>query len=215
LVRSADQQAHDPFGHVRFMETADKEFARRRRLFGRLEHDRIAGDQGGDDVPVGEVCRKIVGPQHRKDPVGLVTHRGPVPKRRFHLPLRRALGIGFDRDLHLVDHGRDLGPGLPKGLSRFARDQLGEFDFLGANHVREPPHRFDSIRMGVRRPGGPRGARRRHFGAGVADLSRPDFLARCRIGRNEHGSLPLADRNRVVNLPVHLVSLPHPYGGRL
>ena len=126
LLGPADQQPDDAFGDPRLVEAADQEFADRRRLLGRLEDDRIAGDQRRDDVAVGQVRREIVGPEHGEHAVRLVADRDPVAERGFELPLRRALGIGLDRDLDLVDDRADLGPRFPQRLAGLARDQLGE-----------------------------------------------------------------------------------------
>src|SRR6185503_14183137 len=69
LLRSADQQPNDSFGDFGFVKAANEELAGCRRLFRRLEHDRIAGDQRRDDVAVREVRRKVVGSEDSQDPV--------------------------------------------------------------------------------------------------------------------------------------------------
>ena len=48
----------------------------------------------------------------------LVAHRDLVAERGLHLPLRRPLGIGLDRNLDLVDDGADLGPRFPQAACR-------------------------------------------------------------------------------------------------
>ena len=71
-VRPADQQPDRAFGHAGFVETFDQEFARRRRLLRRLEDHRIAGDQRGDDVAVGQMRREVdTGPSTASTPCGL------------------------------------------------------------------------------------------------------------------------------------------------
>ena len=57
----------------------------------------------------------------------LVTNGDAVAERGLHLPLRVPLGIGFDRNVDLVDDRRDLGARFPQRLSGLASDQFGEF----------------------------------------------------------------------------------------
>ena len=76
------------------MEAADEELADCRRLLGRLEHDRIAGDQRRDDVAVRQVRREIVGAEHGEHAMRLVADGDLVAERRLELALRRPLGIG-------------------------------------------------------------------------------------------------------------------------
>ena len=130
LVGAADQQADDAFRNLRLVKAMDQELAGRRRLLRRLEHHRVAGDQRRDDVPVGQVRREIIGPEHGEHAVRLVADRDAVAERGLHLPLRRPLGIGLDRDLDLVDDRADLGPRFPQRLAGLARDQLGELGLL-------------------------------------------------------------------------------------
>ena len=119
LVRAADQQAHDAFGNARGMEAFDQEGAGRRGLLGRLEDHRIAGDQRRDDVAVGQVRGEIIGAEHRQHAMRLVADRDLVAERRLELPLRRALGIGVDRNLDLVDDRARLRSSLPTTACRF------------------------------------------------------------------------------------------------
>ena len=69
--RGRRQQAHDAVRDAGFVKALDEECAGRGRLFGRLEHDRIAGDQRGDDVTVGQVRGEIYGPRTASTPCGL------------------------------------------------------------------------------------------------------------------------------------------------
>ena len=74
LFGAADQQPDHPVGDLRFVQAANEELARRRGLLGRLEHHRIAGDQGRDDVPIGKVRGEIIGAEHRQNAVRLVAN---------------------------------------------------------------------------------------------------------------------------------------------
>ena len=192
LVGAADQQPDDAFGDARLVEAADQELAGRRGLLGRLEDDRIAGDQRRDDVAVGQMRREIIGAEHRKHAVRLVAHRDLVAERGLHLPLRRPLGIGLDRNLDLVDDRADLGARFPQRLAGFPRDQLGEFGLFLAHDIGEAAHRLDPIGVRMRGPRRPGGARGGDFGRGIAD-ARPTRSARpspdrCETSVAAHGA---------------------------
>ncbi len=113
LLRPADQQPHDAFGNPGLVQAFDQERADRGRLFGWLEHHRIAGDQRGHDVPVGQMRREIIRPEHGEHAMGLVADGDAVAERRVEFPLRRPLGISVDRNVDLVDDRADLGLRLP------------------------------------------------------------------------------------------------------
>ena len=188
FLGAADQQPDGAFGNLRLVKAVDQEFAGRGGLFRRLEHHCIAGDQRRDDVAVGQMHREIVRPQHRQHAVRLVAHRDAVAERGLELALRRALGIGLDRNLDLVDHRRDLGPRFPIRLAGFLRDQLGEFILALADDIGEAAHGLDPVSDRMRRPGRPARARRLDLEVGIADRAGPDFLARRRVGRDQRCS---------------------------
>ena len=171
LVGPTDQQANDAMRDLRLVEAVHQELARRRCLFRRLEYHGIAGDQRRNDVAVGKVRRKIVGSEHAEDAMRLVADRDPVAEGSFHLSLRRPLGIGLDRDVDLVDDGRDFGPRLPQRFASLARDQLGKFGFLAADDIGEAAQCLNAIGVGVRRPGGQGRASGGDFGARIANLA--------------------------------------------
>ena len=218
LLGTADQQPDDAFGNPRLVEAVDQECAGRRRLLGRLEHDRIAGDQRRDDVAVGQVRGEIIGPEHGEHAVRLVAHRDLVAERGFELPLRRALGIGVDRDLDLVDDRADLGPRFPKGLAGLPA--------RSARRTRLPPcaRRWRSgapPRCGRRANARPRPARRRaprrlrprHR------RSRPTRPARRSPGWStsafRHPAAALRHASLLFKLPVHPAPSPRPFAGSL
>ena len=138
--------------HAGCVEQADERLADRRRLFRRLEDDRVAGEQCGHDVAVGQVGGEIVGAEHRQHPVRFVPDRVLGADRAFKPPLRRALRIGRDRDVDLAHHRLGLGRRLPQRLAGLARDQIGEVVEPGAHPVGEPPQRLRAIGQRLGRP---------------------------------------------------------------
>ena len=81
--------ADDALGHARLVIERDEILADRRRLLARLEDDRIAGEQGGDDVAVGQVRGEIIGAEHAEHAVRLVADGDAGAQRAFEPPLRR------------------------------------------------------------------------------------------------------------------------------
>ena len=184
-VRPADQQLDHAFGDRCAMEAADQCLGRGGRLFARLEYHRVAGDQRGEDVPGGQVRGEVERSEHRENAVRLVADRHLASKRRLKLFLRSPVGIGGDRNLDLVDDRADLRLGFPQRLAGLARNHAREIVGLLADDIREAAKRFDAIGEGVGSPLGPRSARDRDLGGGVAYLARPQLRTGRRLCRHQ------------------------------
>ena len=72
LLRAANEKAHHALGDTRLVKAFDEESARPGGFLGRLEHHRIARDQRGDDMAVGQVRGKIVRPENGEHAMRLV-----------------------------------------------------------------------------------------------------------------------------------------------
>ena len=70
--RTADQQLDHARCDPGAVKALHQQFGSGGGLFAGLEHDRIARDQRGNDVAVGQMRWKIVGAQHRHHPVRFV-----------------------------------------------------------------------------------------------------------------------------------------------
>jgi hypothetical protein len=111
FVRPADQQPDSTFRHARFTITVDEEGTARRSLLRRFEHDCIARDQRGNDVPVGQMRGEVERAEHCQDAVRLVADGDLAGKRGLMLLLRGPVGVGWGRNPHLVGVGAALGSG--------------------------------------------------------------------------------------------------------
>ena len=207
-----------PSGISASWKQSDQELADRGRLLRRLEHHRVAGDQRRDDVAVGQVRGEIIRARARRARHAACGGPRSVAERRFELPLRRALGIGVDRDLDLVDDRADLGPRFPERLAGLARDQLGELGFLAcARHWRSGAAPRSDRRANARpRPARRRARRRlrpRHR------RSRPTRAPRRSPARSRRACRPrprASTTSRLfVKLPVHPAPSLRPSGGPL
>ncbi len=189
-VRAARDQPQHLFGHAGAVEQFDQPCADRRGLFGRFEQHRIARDQRGHDMPVGQVGGEIIGAENREGAMGFVTHRVAQAHRALDAPVGCALGIGFHRNIDLVANRFDFGARFPKRLSRLARDQVGKVFGVGLYPIDEAAQRFGAEGDRLCRPLRPRPARDLYFGVDVADGMTPQFGA----GRRFVGNQLLAHR---------------------
>ena len=192
-----------------------REFAGRGRLLRRFEHDCVARDQRGDDVAVGEVRREIVGPEDGEHAVRLVPHRDPVAERRFELPLRRALGIGVDRNSTLSTTAPTSVLASHKGLPVSLEISSANSASFLADDVGEAADRLDPVGVRMRRPVGPCRACRGDFGRGIANLARPDLFAGRGLFEMSVWPPPRDASSTFVNLPVHPAGSRRSFDGSL
>ena len=167
------------------MEAIDQESAGCRRLFRRLEHHRIAGEQRGNDMAVGQMRGEIIGAKHREHAVRLVPERHARPRLTIEATLRGALRIGLDRDVDLGDHRIDFGARFPQRLAGFARDCIGEGVAAGTDDIGEAAERLCPIGERLRSPASPALPRAADFGIDVADRAAPQHRAGGGFGRDD------------------------------
>jgi hypothetical protein len=72
--------------HARRLQRLDQHLTGQRRLFRRLEHHRVAGQQGRHDVAVGQVTREVERPQHRHHAMGAVAQHGAAERHVILVP---------------------------------------------------------------------------------------------------------------------------------
>ena len=113
FVRAADHQLDHVFGHACAMETGDQRLAHRRGFFRRFEHHRIACDQRGDNVAIGQVRGEIIRAEHRHHPVGFVAHGGAGVEPGVEFLLAGAFGIGLHGNIDLAHHRIDFAARFP------------------------------------------------------------------------------------------------------
>ena len=118
-------QVEHPLGQPRLLPHLDHGFSHHGGQLGRLEHDRIAGDERRHNVAVGQVAREVVGAEHGHDAMGLVAHER-LGARHGVFHRAGALVMGTDGDGNLALHGRHFGAGLPQGLAGFTGDGQGQ-----------------------------------------------------------------------------------------
>src|SRR5690606_8455541 len=75
-VAAALDQIDHAGGQVGRLERLDDQLAGQGGLFGRLEHQGVAGEQGRDDVAVGQVAGEVERAEHRGDAGGAVAQHG-------------------------------------------------------------------------------------------------------------------------------------------
>ena len=102
-----------------------------RRLLAGLEHHRVAGNQGRNNMPVGQVAGEVIGAKYRNHAVGLVPKYG-LCARHIGTALAGTLIVGFHRNFDFAHHGRHFGQGFPEGLSGFRGDAAGHGFFMFA-----------------------------------------------------------------------------------
>ena len=163
-LASALHEADHPGRKPGLLEELEHPRADTRRELARLEYDRVAGEQGRDDMPVGQMTRQVEGTEYRHYPDRPVMCPGHRPPE-LELGLGASLGEHLDRDRELRDHGVDFGDCLPARLARLARERFAEFGagrpepgFIGAQVI-------DSSCDRGRSPFGERLRSRRHGGA--------------------------------------------------
>ncbi len=98
----------DPVRNPGLAKIVDQHRADRRCFLARFEDYRIASNQGRNDMPVGQMRRKIIGTKHREHAMRFVANGVARSGLAVKAALRGAVGIGFDRDVDLVDDGFDL-----------------------------------------------------------------------------------------------------------
>jgi hypothetical protein len=140
-----------------------------------LEHDGVAGREGGHDVSVGQVRGEVEGAQHGQYAAGMEGGAGA--------------GSGFD-GRHVaharIEGGVDLGrkegglaAGVPQGLAHLPRDELRELVAPRGGGLAEAVQDFGARREAGVAPGGERASRAGHGsvdGVGVSDLEAADLV---------------------------------------
>ena len=91
----------------------------------------------------------------------------------FQPTLTRAFRISGDADIDLAHQRRYFVARLPKRLSCFSRDQVGQRFVFAPNDIDEAAQRFDAIGDGLRRPSRPARARSGDFRFDIARLPLP------------------------------------------
>jgi hypothetical protein len=95
------------------------------RVFARLEHDRVPGDQGRHDVAVGQVAREVIRAEHREHAVRAVPQHG-VAVRDLRRGFAGARAVGLHRNVDLGRHRRHFRARFPQGLADFLGDGGGQ-----------------------------------------------------------------------------------------
>src|SRR3546814_20722752 len=113
-------------------------------------------------------------------------------ERALLLPLCRALRIGRDGNVDLVDYRIDLGRGLPERLAGLAGDEVGELVLLLADDIGEAAQGLDADGERLRRPAGPGAAGASAVRVGTADGAGHGRLPRRRLRRTP----PLRHKHR-------------------
>ncbi len=161
-----------------------------RRKFGRLEHDRVAGDQRRHDMTVRQVAGEVVRAEHRDDAVRAVTQHRDAVGHVLAL-LAGALLIRLDRDADLRGHRCDFGARFPQRLARLAADR-GRDRFLAFGEQRgEALDDFAACLEVERRPAGERAARARDRTVDVGRrcaVALPGHSVGARVARSEDGA---------------------------
>jgi hypothetical protein len=184
-LAAALHQVDDARRHAGLLQGLDQQLARQGRLFRRLEHHGVAGQQGRHDVAVGQVAREVERAQHRHHAMRAMAQHGAT-ERHVAGVLAGALVIGLDRGLDLAGHRAQFGLGLPQRLAGLAAQRLGEGRRAGHQGVLVAAQDRDPLFARQVGPGrkGLAGRRdgRRHVGGTRRGLT-PDDLARGRIDR--------------------------------
>ena len=159
-------------GHAAGVEQPRERVAERRRVLGRLPHDRVAAQDRRHEVPGGDGDREVAGGDDRGD-----ADRHPEREELLVRHLRRD-GLAVqppalaDEEVAGVDDLLHLAERLGVGLADLARDEARERLLVGLD---EAPDVRDHAPAGGRRHGGPRllrgarGARGVDEGGGVAE----------------------------------------------
>jgi len=97
-----------------------------RRVFARLEHDRVPGDQGRHDVAVRQVAGEVVGTVDSEHAMRAMAQHG-IAVGDLGIRFAGARAVGLDRDIDLVGHGRHFGARFPQRLADFLGNRRGQF----------------------------------------------------------------------------------------
>jgi hypothetical protein len=188
-VASALQQVEHPGRQVGLGQAFGHQLAGQGRLLRRLEHDGVAGQQGRDDMAVGQMAGEVERAQYRRHTVRTVA-QGRMAEGGLGRALAGALVIGADRDVDLAGHGGQFGVGLPQGLAGLAADGLGHLGRAALERGLIALHRVDPVLTRAVGPVGEGGAGGLDGGGGVSrggGLALPDGFAGGGVGRGEMG----------------------------
>src|SRR3546814_5620913 len=109
-IGAPDDEAQHLLRYARAVKQLDELRADRRGLFRRLEDDRIARDQGRDDMPVRQMRREIIRAKHGDRTMRHVAHRVAQPHRALDAAVGGAFGIGLEQNIDLRSEEPTSGP---------------------------------------------------------------------------------------------------------
>ena len=183
-IAAAVDKIQNALGQARLGPQPGHEIRHSRRLFRRLEHNHIPGQQRRHDMAIGQMRREVIRAEHGQHAVRLVTqhlaHAGGLG-----CLFTRPLGLRSDGDLHLGGDAGDFGAGFPQWLASFARNHLGEGVSVGFHGRLEGADDGDAFGQRPPRPTRRRSTGARQSGRHAAHWPGPDRLARAGIGGDE------------------------------
>ena len=144
-------------GQVRLGKSLGHQLADPGGLFRGFEDHGVTGQQGRDDMAVGQVAGEVEGPQHRRHAVRTVA-QGGLAETGLGRALAGTFVIGADGDVDFARHGAKLGRGLPQGLAGLSGDGLGHGRGAGLQHRLIAFDRIDPVMPRAIRPVGEGGA---------------------------------------------------------
>ena len=190
-----NQVEHAP-GKSRLAPQLGGEFADAGRHFAGLEDDSVAGEEGGDDLAIGQVGGEIEWAENRDNAVRCVADDAGV-SREVQRRRGAALVKRLDRDGNLADHRHHFRQRFPARLAGLAGNHLGERGLLcfesGGERVEEI-NPFFQREIGPRlerRPGRGHGGVHFHRGCSAAG---PHALAGGGVDRDERSGFHGEDR---------------------
>ena len=133
----AVHDVHDASGHAGLLEQLDEALRQERRVLGRLQHDRVAADERGRELPRRDRDREVPR-RDRADDADRHAHRHVelvAQLRRCRLP-PHAPALARHVVGH-VDGFLDVAAGLGLHLPHLVRHQVGERVLLALEHPRE------------------------------------------------------------------------------
>jgi hypothetical protein len=171
VAASLHELQHAP-GEPRLPRDLHQEGPHRRRQRARLEYHGVAECERGHEMPVGEVCGEVEGPEYRQHPARVHGRAGAgAGLLRGHEAHALA-----EAHVHLGGDEPSLLPGLPARLADLAGDQVRELFLTRLGAVAEPAqHRGARLEAGGR-PARERPTGSRHGGVHgvlVRDLEGP------------------------------------------
>ena len=195
LARALDEIEH-PGGQPGLLPEPDHELADGRRQLAWLEHQRIARQQGRDDMAVGQMAGEIVRTQHEEDAQRLVVQH-LLAELGFGTGAACALVMRLDGDGDLGRHGAGFALGLPERLAGLARDEFADLVLPTFHELAIGLRDRAALFKAGERPvgeGAARGGERLAHVIGGRRRALPDRVARGRIVRDEHLSRTGAPR---------------------